>query len=157
MNQTIPITLTAGPVAPGTQAADLNQLMQLICQVIAGAIRADVSFIAILLNDPTTYQGQLIFNQTQNVFKSWSTTDGMYIALTQYAVGDVKFSTSGADTVQTGWVVANGRDIDAIPGLTQNQIDNLDVLYPDGLLTTITAPASTVGTLYPLLFAGLPS
>lgn len=157
MNQTIPITLTPGAPPPGFEAANFTQLLQAICTYVSGAIRADVSFIPILLNDPTIYQGQLIFNQTQNVFKSWSTTDGMYIALTQYAVGDVKFSTSGADTAQTGWVVANGRDIDAIPGLTQNQINNLDVLYPGGLLTTITAPVSTVGTLYALIFVGLPT
>lgn len=156
-NQTIPIVLTWGPVAPGTQAADINQLGTLLAAQLSGAIRADVSFVTIVLNDPTTYQGALIYNSTQRVFKAWDTASGSYIALTQFAVGDVKNTFVGTDTVATGWVILNGRTISAVPGLTQNQITNLTVLFPAGTLPTVTAPATTVGTLVAAIFAGLPT
>lgn len=136
-NQTIPITLTPNNPPIEVSAANFPQLLTLICQYVQGAIRASVSFFLEVLVDPTSFVTNLIFNSTQGVWKYWSQAEGRYVTITDYIVGDVKQTFVGADQVANGWVVLNGRSIAAIPGLTQLQIDNLDSLFPSGLLPTV--------------------
>ena len=47
MSATIPITLTPVPVPVGVKATDINQLVTIITQYIAGSINQDVSFFQI--------------------------------------------------------------------------------------------------------------
>lgn len=154
-NQTIPITLTAAPVEPGSNPQDLNALLQLIASNLAGSIRADVSFILIVLFDPTNYVGDLIFNSQQRVFKAWDNASGRYVVVTSFTVADVKQSYAGVDSVATGWVLLDGREITAVVGLTAQQIAALEVLFGvDGSLPTV-GPVGTPG-LYSLVFCGYP-
>lgn len=138
-NQTIPITLTPSNPPTDFQAANFPQLLTAICQYVQGAIRASVSFFLEVLVDPTSFVTNLIFNSTQGVWKYWSQTEGKYVTITDYIVGDVKYSFFGGDQVANGWVVMNGRAITAIPGLAQSQITALQTLFPDGNLPTVTA------------------
>lgn len=146
-NQTIPITLTWGPVSASFTAADINELGTLLAKQLAGSIRADVSFILPTLNDPTTFTTQLIFNTTQGVFKSWSTTSGKYVPVTDSQIGDVKNTFVGVDTLATGWVILNGRSIAAIPGLSLQQQTVLETFFGVG---------GSLPTVIPQNIAGLP-
>jgi hypothetical protein len=136
-NQTIPITLTPNSPPTDVQAANFSQLITLICQYVQGSIRASVSFFLEVVVDPTAFVTNLIFNTSQGVWKFWSVAEGRYVTVTDYIVGDVKNSFFAADQVSAGWVVLNGRQITAIPGLSQLQIDNLTALFPSGMLPTV--------------------
>lgn len=131
-NQTIPITLQAGVFPQGFQFSTPQEYATALAAILSGSIRADVSFIPFVLYDPTTFDGQLIFNVTQGIFKWWNTNTGSYQPLTPFQIGDVKNSFSGQDQVSVGWVVMNGRAISAIPGLTASQNAALESLFGDG-------------------------
>lgn len=136
-NQTIPITLTPTTVPTDFAAANINELMTAISTYIQGAIRADVSFYLEVLVDPTSFVTNLIFNSTQGVWKYWNSSLGRYVTVTDYIVGDIKYSFASADQVANGWVVLNGRTITAIPGLSGSQIAALQTLFPSGTLPVV--------------------
>lgn len=156
-NQSIPITFTWGATTADISALDINQLGTLISQQLAGQIRADVSFILQTLNDPTNFITPLIFNTQQNVFKSWSTAAGAYIPVTQFAIGDVKDSFVGSDTLATGWVVLDGRKISAIPGLSGAQQAVLESFFGVGGNLPIVAPQNISGLPSNGSFSGIPA
>lgn len=132
MNQTIAITLNWGAVSADISALDINQLGTLIAQQLSAAIRADITFIPVVTNDPSTFDGQLIFNIPENVFKNWNIGTGSYRAVTEYEIGDIKDSFIGTDSASTGWVVLNGRLISSIAGLTGAQVAALESLFGAG-------------------------
>ena len=137
-NQTIPITLQAGVFPPGYNYSSPQEFATALASIMSGSLRADVTFILNVLFDPTTFQTQLIFNVTQQVLKSWDTSTGSYRPLTQYQIGDVKNSFVGQDQISTGWVLLNGRQIDAVPGATTAQIATMETLFGvDGMLPNV--------------------
>lgn len=136
-NQTIPVTLTPIAAATDFNAANINQLLEFIASHLSGAIRADVSFFLEVLVDPTSFVTNLIFNSTQGVFKYWNQGLGRYVTITDFIVGDIKHSFVSDDQVASGWVVLNGRQITAVPGLSELQIANLQSLFPGGSLPTV--------------------
>ncbi len=136
-NQTIPITLQWGPTSQEVAIGDINAFGDFVAAHLAGTIRADVTFILTTLTDPTTFVTDLIFNTTQGVFKYWSSASGSYIPVTPFAIGDLKTSLAGADTIATGWVLLNGRTIASIPGLSTAQSAVLMTLFPSGTLPVI--------------------
>lgn len=146
-NQTIPITLTWGAAQASLSDLDLNQLGTLIAQQMSAAMRADVTFIPQLIADPTTFQGQLIFNIVQRIFKGWDAGTGTYKAVTSYAIGDTKVSFVGNDTISTGWVVLNGRLISSITGITGAQQTALESIFGVG---------GSLPTVIPQNISGLP-
>lgn len=154
-NQTIPITQTWGPVVADVSALNINQLGELIAQQLAGSIRADVSFYLETLIDPTTFITSLIFNSTQRVFKGWDPTAGAYVPITQYAIGDVKNSFVGTDSLVTGWVVLDGRLITAIPGITTAQQTVLETFFGVGGNLPIVAPQNISGMPTNGAFSGI--
>lgn len=143
-NQTIAITLNWGPVSTDFSAANINQLGELIAAQLSASVRADITFIPIVTNDPTAFDGQLIFNVAQNIFKSWNIGTGSYRAITEYAIGDIKNTFVGTDTISTGWVILNGRTLASITGLTGAQLSALQALFPSGSLPSVT-PANVSG------------
>jgi len=143
MPQTIPITLQWGQFTGSFVAGDINDLGVFIAQQMAGAIRSDVSFILLVTADPGTNVSLLIYNTTQNLFKVWDTGSGRYLANLPFAIGDIKNSFIGVDTVATGWVVLNGRAIAAIPGLSGAQQTHLTNLFGTTLPTV--SPANVNG------------
>jgi len=157
-NQTVPITLSWGPTTGDVSALDINQLGTLIAQQLSGSLRADISFIPIVTNDPAAYQGQLIFNVAQNLFKSWSIGAGAYVAISPYAVGDVKNTFIGNDSVVTGWVILNGRKISDITGLSAAQISNLQGLFGASVDQAIpsVSPANVSGLPQGNAFGNIP-
>lgn len=155
-NQTIPITLTAGPVPAGFSAANINELMQAIATYLSGAIRADVSFYLEVLVDPSNFVTNLIYNSTQKVWKAWNLSTGTYVPLTQYQIGDVKNSFSGADQIEAGWVVLDGRAFTAIAGLTTAQLATLQTLFGGTNLPVVT-PTNTQNLPAAASFSGIPA
>jgi hypothetical protein len=146
-NQTIPITLTWGASQSSLENLDLNQLGTLIAQQMSAAMRADVTFIPQLIADPATFQGQLIFNIVQRIFKGWDAGTGTYKAVTEYAIGDTKTSFVGNDTISTGWVVLDGRLISSITGITGAQQAALESIFGVG---------ASLPTVIPQNISGLP-
>lgn len=157
-NQTIAITLSWGPVATDVRAADINELGTLIAQQLSAAMRADITFVPIVANDPATFDGQLIFNIPQNLFKSWDTGAGAYRAVTDAVVGDVKNSFVGSDSVATGWLVLNGRLLSDLVGLTTTQLDNLKGLFGTAADTRLpnVSPANVNGLPVGNAFGAIP-
>lgn len=153
-NQTIPIALTAGPVPPGFEAATIDQLMQAVATYISGAIRADVSFYLEVIVDPTNFVTNLIFNSTTRVWKAWNVATGTYVPLTQYQVGDVKNSFSGADQLEVGWVVLDGRAFTAIAGISAAQLAVLQTLFGGTTLPVVT-PTNTQNLPGAAAFSGI--
>jgi hypothetical protein len=141
-NQTIPITLTAGPVPPGFVANGIDALLQAFCIYVSGSIRADVSFFLVTLNDPTNFITDLIFNSTTRALKAWDSGVGRYVTLTQFEIGDIKNSVVGGDRLAVGWVQLDGRAITAIPGINAAQQATLQQLFPGGNLPTVS-PSNT--------------
>ena len=153
-NQTIPITLSWGPVTVDISALNINQLGELISAQLAGAIRADVSFYLEVLFDPTNFVTNLIYNSTQGVWKAWNAGTGTYVALTQYQIGDVKNSFSGNDQLSVGWVVLDGRAFTAIPGLSATQLATLQTLF-GGTTLPVVAPTNTANLPGANAFSGI--
>lgn len=140
MNQTFPVTLTWGPVTAPVVAADINELGTLVAGQLAAQVQADVSFYVEVATDPTSFITNVILNTTHGVFKLWNLSTGAYVPMTQFAVGDVKNSFSGLDSVGTGWVILDGRAITSIPGLSAVQQVNLQNLFPSGTIPVVTPP-----------------
>lgn len=156
MNQTVPITLSWGPVSVDIRALNINQLGELIAAQLAGAIRADVSFYLEVLFDPTNFVTNLIYNSTQQVWKAWNQSTGKYVALTQYQIGDVKNTFVGEDQLQVGWVILDGRAFTAIPGLSTTQLATLQTLFGGTNLPTVT-PTNTANLPGAAAFSGIPA
>lgn len=148
-NQTIPIVMQWGPGTPAQQAIVSNEAGEIIAAQLAAAIRADITYITQVTNDPTTFVGQLIFNVPQNVFKSWDIGSGSYKPVASFGVGDVKNTFVGADSLATGWVLLNGRLISDIAGLSGSQTANLQSLFGSSSDTRIP-------TVIPANVSGLP-
>lgn len=157
-NQTIPLTLSWGPVATDVRAEDINQLGKLIARQLAASLRADVTFIPVLTNDPATNEGQLIFNVTQNIFKSWDVVAGDYRAVSSFAIGDVKNTFVGVDAISTGWIILNGRKISDISGLSGSQVATLQSLFGAGAEQRIpnVTPANVSGMPAGNAFGSIP-
>lgn len=148
-NQTIAITLSWGAVATDVKAEDINQLGELIARQMSAAIRSDVTFIPQVTNDPATYDGQLIFNVAQNIFKSWDIATGAYVAVTGNSIGDVKNTFVGNDAISQGWIILNGRLISDISGLSGAQTTALINLFG-------SAPTARIPNVTPANVSGLP-
>lgn len=143
-NQTLAITLTWGPAAGQLSDYDLNQLGVLLAAHLSAAVQADVTFIPQVVNDPGSFDTQLIFNITQRIFKGWDAGTGRYVAVTEYAIGDIKNTFVGVDDIARGWVILNGRAIAAVPGITGAQQAALLTIFPGGVLPIVT-PANVSG------------
>lgn len=149
MSTTIPITLTPVPVPVGVKAIDINQLLTIISQYMAGSINQDVSFFQSVASDPTVGTTPIIFNSTQGVFKYWDVNVGKYVALTQFQPGDIKNTFITGDSPQTGWIVCDGRAISAIPNISQTQ---------QGILNSLFGVGGSLPVLTPVQgFSGLPA
>ncbi len=155
MNQTFPVTLTWGPVAVPKTALDVNEFGALVTQQIAAQVRANVSFYYETSTDPSTFVTNVILNTTQGVFKIWNFSTGAYVPMTQFAVGDVKNSFIGLDSVATGWVLLDGRAITAIGGLSAVQQTNLNNLFPAGIIPVVSSP-NAVGLPVGNAFGAIP-
>lgn len=153
-NQTIPITLSWGPVSADIQALNINQLGELFARQLASSIRADVSFYLQVIIDPTTKITDLIFNTTTRVWKAWNDATGTYVPLTQYQIGDVKNTFIGTDQVAVGWVILDGRAFTAIPGLSAAQLAVLQTLFGGTNLPTVV-PTNTQNLPAPASFSGI--
>lgn len=140
MSQTIPLKLTATPVPVGVSYADINQLLTIIAQYMAGQIQDDVTFVLTGAADPTQMVTLLFFNTSQGVWKYWDVNSGRYLASTQFQPGDTKTSFVAGDEIQQGWVVLDGRAISAIQGLSQDQASILETIFGAGGSLPVTAP-----------------
>lgn len=125
---TIPITLTPLTVPVAVQAADINQLLTVISQYIAGSISADVSFFVQGSNWPLSDQG-IFFNQTTQQFGTWNTGQGKYLPITDLIIGDTKASFVAGDDTADGWIQLDGRAISAVTGINNDQKSALQSLF----------------------------
>jgi len=139
----IPIQLSALPVPVQIQAVDVNSLLQIIAQYIAASIGADVSFFQQGSNWPLSDQG-IYFNQTTNQFGTWSTAQGKYLPVTDLTIGDLKASFVAGDNTADGWIQLDGRLIDAVTGITNDQKSALQALF--GALPSSALPNYTFVT-----------
>jgi hypothetical protein len=156
MSQTIPITLQAIPVPVTVQAANINQLLTIISQYIAGAINADVSFFQQGTVNPTQLTTQIFFNTTQGVFYQWDVGLGSYSAITQYQPGDYIQTAVAGDSPQIGRIVCDGRAFSAIQGISQKQLSVLNQLYGVGGSLPTLAPQIISGLPGPMAFSEIP-
>lgn len=124
----IPITLTALPVPVGIQAINFDQLLVLICRYVAGQISANVSFFLQGSNWPLSDQG-IFFNQSTRQFGTWDTGQGKYLPLTNLVIGDLKASLAAGDETAGGWIQLDGRSINSITGINQDQKSALEGLF----------------------------
>ncbi len=146
----IPIQLSWNPVSQSASPSDLNGLGTLICQQVAAAIQASVSFFQTGPSDPTTFVTAIFFNTTQGIFKYWNSGSAKYLPVTTSVTGDYKNSAIGGDDVTNGWIVCDGRLLTAIVGISALQLNNLQAVY--GAAPTTKLPNITV----PLTLAGIP-
>jgi hypothetical protein len=144
-NQTIPITHTWGPVSASIAELDINQLGTLVAAQLSGAIRADVGFFIYALADPISYEADLIVNTQQRLFKGWDTSAGKYLPFNQFSVGQVLSTFSGVDDLANGWVILNGREITAIPGISGAQQAVLESFFGIGGFLPIVSPQNISG------------
>lgn len=147
--QTLPITMSWGPVVADVSALNINQLGELISRQLAGAVRADVSFYLEVLFDPTSFATNLIYNSTQQVWKAWNQNTGTYVPLQTFQLGDVKNTYVGTDQLSVGWVILNGRALTAVPGITTAQLNVLKDFFG-------TAPGTLLPNVTPMNLGGLP-
>lgn len=125
----IPITLTPVPVPVGVSYSSINQLLTIISQYVAGQIQANVTFIQEFANDPSTFQGNLIFNTTEGLWKRWDLGTTSYQPLTAFTYGDTKNTFVSGDDTTNGWIVCDGRKISAIQNITATQAAVLQSLF----------------------------
>lgn len=147
-NQTIPITLQWGAGTPAQQAVISNEAGMIIAALLAAQIRADVSFFLVVVNLPTTYQTALILNSSNGLLYTWSITQGKYVPITPYRIGQISNDFQGDDLVSTGWVVLDGRAIADVPGLSASQQTALETLFGVG---------GSLPTVVPQNISGLPA
>jgi len=148
MSQSIPIQLQPIPVPVDFRALDINQLLTVICQYVSGTISQNVSFFDSGPNIPSQMTSLVFLNTTQGVFYLWSTTLGRYQAMTQFQPGDTKATFVAGDSPGIGWIVADGRLISTIQGISTTQLSVLQQLFGvGGSLPNLTVP----------VISGLPS
>lgn len=153
---TIPIVITPLPVPVGAQALNINQLIALISKHLSASIDVDnVSFFLQGFVAPSSDQG-LFFNKFSNQFQIWSSSQGKYIPVsTDLQVGDAKLSFVSGDDVNAGWLVCNGRSVNSITGISNNQKQILITLFgASGNLPSLTDSAPDGG--YYKVFVGYP-
>lgn len=143
----IPINLTPLPVPVGVQAANINQLFQLWSQFVEASINVDsVSFFVTGTVDPQSNTG-LFFNAAQNQFKSWDAALGKYVPISSIQIGDTKLSFLAGDDIANGWLLCDGRGVQAITGLSQAQKVVVETLFGvNGNIPDISPPNS-IGSL----------
>lgn len=147
MSQIIPLKLTPTAVPVGVSYADINQLLVIIGQYMAGQIQDDVTFVQTGPVDPTQMVTLLFFNTSQGVWKYWDTNSGRYLAVTQFQPGDTKTTFISGDEISQGWVVLDGRAISAIQGLSQNQATVLQAIFGVTGSLPVTAPLTGLNGL----------
>jgi len=141
MSQTIPIQLQPLPVPVDFRALDINQLLTVICQYVAGSISSTVSFFDSGPSNPSQMTSPVFLNTTQGVFYLWSTSLGSYQAMTQWQPGDTKATFVSGDSPQIGWIVCDGRVISTIQGISSTQLNVLQQLFGiGGSLPNLTVP-----------------
>jgi hypothetical protein len=145
MSTTLPIILTPVPVPVTVKAININQLLVIISQYMQASVSAEVSFFQITAADPTSMTSLIIFNSSQRVFKVWDESLGKYIAISSFQPGDIKYTFSGGDSPQTGWVECDGRLIADVPGISQTQQGMLIALFPSGSLPNISVMSALNG------------
>lgn len=103
--------------------------------------------------DPTSNLG-LFFNTATNLLKVWNPAigSGQYSTAGYLpSLGDQKMSYTNADNLAAGWVLADGRTISGIGGLTATQSANLTGLF-GATLPTVASVGSPA--YYFLIFCG---
>lgn len=144
--QTIPITLQPVPVPVGISYATINDLLTIVAKYLSAQIESNVTFIQEFATNPSTFQGDLIFNTTTGLWMRWDIGTASYVPLTAFAFGDTKNTFVSGDDVTGGWIVCDGRKISAIQGISQNQAAILQTLFGvDGSLPTLTPLQSLSG------------
>jgi len=128
MPATIPIILTPLNVPGQTQTLNINDLLALICKYVGASISANVSFFLQGASWPVSDQG-IYFNQTIGKFGTWNSGYGKYIPISDLEVGEIITTFVAGDDLPNGMVVLDGRNINAIAGLSQQQITNLETLF----------------------------
>jgi hypothetical protein len=147
MASTIPVTFTPIPVPVGIQAQDINQLLTIVSKYLAAAISANVSFFLQGSNFPQSDQG-IFFNQTSGQFGVWNSALGQYIPITPLKVGDAKPSYVAGDDVVDGWVEMDGRNVNNVANITQQQKANLETLFGAGATLPTQNFGATSGKVY---------
>lgn len=125
---TIPITFSPLTVPVSVQATNINQLLAIISQYLSGQISANVSFFQQGSNWPLSDQG-IFFNQTTQQFGTWSTAQGKYLPITDLIIGDTKASFVAGDDTADGWIQLDGRAINSVTGITNDQKSALQSLF----------------------------
>jgi len=137
MATSIPITLIANPVPVGIQAFNVDELLSIISEYVTGSISQEVSFFITGATPPLNNQG-LFYNTTTKRFESWNQSLGAYTPLSEIQVGDMKVALRQSDDLTNGWVLLDGRVINNIVDLTEQQKSNLITLFATGTLPNYT-------------------
>ena len=138
-NVQIPITLQSAPVNVGVAPADFNQLLALVAGNLTGFISGNVSFFAQGSVTPSSFISALFYNTSQNLFYGWDTGNGAYLPITPFVQGDTKYTFVGGDNVNQGWIILNGRQVTAVPGVSARQLSVLQSLFgASGNLPTVS-------------------
>lgn len=127
MATNIPIKLVASP----SGKTNIDQLMVYFVKYIGASISANVNWFITGTVDPNSSQG-LFFNTAQNVFKSWSNGLGKYVPIGAHVVGTVIDTFVGGDEPSLGYVLLDGRSINAITGISTAQKTALESLFSVG-------------------------
>lgn len=144
MSTPVPIVFSTTPLPAGAAVTNLNELLTVVAQYLTGTINQEVDFFLKGTVVPDSNQG-VFFNETTGRFMVWNATQGKYLPITDLEVGDVKQAYTAGDDLTGGWVVLDGRVIEDIPGITQDQLDNLQTLFgatPGSKLPTRAALSS---------------
>jgi len=131
MSTTIPITLTPIPVPVNIQAVNINDFLGIVCEYVSGSISQNVSFFQQGATAPNSNQG-IFYNTSTQRFETWNSNNGVYQPITELQVGDLKAAFRTSDDTVNGWILLDGRIINAITGLTQAQNANLQNLFGSG-------------------------
>lgn len=149
MSQTIPIVLVWSPVGTGVTYTDINSLGGIIAGQLAAQIEANVTFCWVGPSTPSSFETNLIFNTSEGVWLYWDSATGRYIPVTQFNVGDIKWTFNAGDAPTQGWVVCDGRLITAIPNLSQYQVAALEALFGTGGSLPTVSPVQSLAGLPP--------
>jgi microcystin-dependent protein len=150
MSQTVPIVLVWSPVGTGVSYTDINSLGGIIAAQLAANIEANVTFCWVGPSTPSSFETNLIFNTSEGVWLYWdSAGSGRYIPVTQFNVGDIKWTFNAGDAPTQGWIVCDGRLITAIPNLSQYQVAALETLFGTGGSLPTVSPVQSLAGLPP--------
>lgn len=151
----IPIVFTPIPVPLTAEAMNWDQLIALVCQYIQGSISQSVSFFQQGSTAPVSNQG-IFFNTTDNRFENWNPSQGAYIPISERTVGEIYPSFVGGDNLPNGLVVLDGRNINAIIGLSQQQRINLQTIFgANASIPLLSSPPSFSGLPVDGSFSGI--